>query len=399
MKEKISIILVNLVSVIDIFLIRVRNRKTRQSSNHMVLVRLDAIGDFVMWLDSAKEFRSAGGQKIILICNQACYDIAVSTGYFDEVVGVNYGKLRHTSQTGYRWSVHRLLKEVKADKAIQCTYSREIFSDMVMSAIAAREKITIDSPVINTSRWTYRLAQPIYQQIIKTPKEHMTEIRRNIIFTGEVLHRQLKSGVPRLATIVSAQDKVPEEDYYILFLGASETERMWPVERFVKIAEKLYEDSTYRKLKCCICGGRNELYLYEAFMQKCRHSDRIVNRMGNTSLLELIEIIRSAKFIITNDTSAVHFAAAVDTPAVCIWGPWEYGRFLPYDVENVEGRCLPQVCYHDMACRNCLLYQFQKTKECKTFITQKGIRHCLYEVSVEDVMEKIKNGEVSCGIS
>ena len=83
--------------------------------------------------------------------------------------------------------------------------------------------------------------------------------------------------------------------------------------------------------------------------------------MGQTSLPELIEIIRGAEFMVTNDTSAVHFAAAVNTQAFCIWGPWEYGRFLPYEVELTEGRNLPIVCYHDMKCRNCLLDGVDKT--------------------------------------
>lgn len=400
MKEKIAAFLVNLVSIVDIFLIRVRNRRERSGSNSgsIVLVRLDAIGDFIMWLDSAKEFRhcSGGKQKIILICNQVCYDIAESTGYFDQVIGLNYGKLRHTSQVGYRWSVHRILKGIRADQAVQCTYSREIFSDMVMSAVQAKEKVTIDSPGEISCRWTYRLAQPIYQQVISTPGVYMMEIRRNSLFTGKVLHRQIRPGIPELRPVAAAQGKVPEGNYYILFLGASETERMWPTERFAQVAEQLQEDVAYHSLKCCICGGRDEVYLYEKFLKQYPHADRVLNRVGNTSLLELIEVIRGAKFIITNDTSAVHFAAAVNTPAVCIWGPWEYGRFLPYDVETEQGRCLPQVCYHDMPCRNCLLYQFRKTNECKTHIEQKGIRYCLDQVQAEEVIRKVKCGEVSC---
>ena len=111
--------------------------------------------------------------------------------------------------------------------------------------------------------------------------------------------------------------------------------------------------------------------------------------MGETSLPELIEIIRKAEFIVTNDTSAVHFAAAVNTQAFCIWGPWEYGRFLPYKVEKMEDRKLPIVCYHEIECRNCLLDGRGKTGECMRFIQSKGIRRCLSEVTVDDVLEKI----------
>lgn len=394
-KRGLILILVAIVSVADLLIIRMRNRKADVHNKDMVLVRLDAIGDFVMWLDAAKEYGLGRNGKVILICNQVCSEIARNTGYFDEVIGVNYGKLRHTSRVKYRWSMHRLLKDVKADQAVQCTYSKEIFSDMVMSAVAANEKITIDSPETISSRWTYRIAGPIYQKVIATPREHVMEIHRNALFAGQVLNKEIRSGVPFIKEVETARSKVPTEQYFILFPGASEPERMWQIERFVELAGKLHESAEYGQLKCCLCGSKEEAYLGDLFTEKYAAKEMIINRMGQTSLPELIEIIRGAEFIVTNDTSAVHFAAAVNTQAFCIWGPWEYGRFLPYAVDIPENRRLPVVCYHETECRNCLLDGVDKTRECIQFIRENGIRKCLNAVTVDDVIEKI--GQMVCG--
>lgn len=388
-KKGIAAILVDMVSVMDLLIIRCRNRKDGPQNEDIILVRLDAIGDFVMWLDAAKEFRKNRKGKIILICNQICSEIAGNTGYFDEVIGLNYGKLRHTSQVQYRWSIHSYLKDVKAGRAIQCTYSKEIFSDMVMSAITANEKVTMDSPEEISTRWCYRIAGSIYQKVIVTPREHMMEISRNTLFAGQVLEKEIRSGVPSIREMKKAQGKVPADRYYVLFLGASEKERMWPVERYAELADRLNEKAQYEHLKCCLCGGKEEAYLADEFTEKYFSKEKIINRVGETSLPELIEIIRKAEFIVTNDTSAVHFAAAVNTQAFCIWGPWEYGRFLPYKVEKMEDRKLPIVCYHEIECRNCLLDGRGKTGECMRFIQSKGIRRCLSEVTVDDVLEKI----------
>lgn len=390
--KSMASILVDIVSVVDLLLIRMRNRTSGTQNKDIVLVRLDAIGDFVMWLDAAKEFRRSTDGRVILICNQVCSEIASNTGYFDEIIGVNYGKLRHTSQVKYRWSVHHLLKKIKANQAVQCTYSKEIFSDMVMSAVAANEKITIDSPETISSRWTYRLAGPIYQKVIVTPKAHVMEIHRNILFAGQVLNREIRSGVPLIKEVKTAQSKVPAKKYFILFPGASEPERMWQIDRFVELAMRLHESEEYRELSCCLCGGKEEAHLGNVFIDQYPMKEKVINRMGQTSLPELIEIIRGAEFMVTNDTSAVHFAAAVNTQAFCIWGPWEYGRFLPYEVELTEGRNLPIVCYHDMKCRNCLLDGVDKTAECRQYIREHGIRKCLDAVTVEDVMERIESG-------
>lgn len=388
-KKNMTSILVDIVSVVDILIIRMRNRKASVQNKDMVLVRLDAIGDFVMWLDTAKEFAQGRDGKLILVCNQVCSEIARNTGYFDEVIGVNYGKLRHTSQVKYRWSMHSLLKNVKADRAVQCTYSKEIFSDMVMSAVTAHEKITIDSPETISSRWTYRFVRPVYQKVIATPKEHMMEIHRNTLLAGQILNREIRSGVPFIKEVEAAQGKVPAERYFILFPGASEPERMWQIERFAELAARLHERMEYRNLKCCLCGGKEEAHLGAIFIDKYVPKEKIINMIGKTSLPELIEIIRGAEFIVTNDTSAVHFAAAVNTQAFCIWGPWEYGRFLPYAVEKAENRRLPIVCYHETECRNCLLDGTDKTAECSRFISAKGIRKCLDMVTVDDVIDKI----------
>ena len=142
-------------------------------------------------------------------------------------------------------------------------------------------------------------------------------------------------------------------------------------------------------MKCCLCGGNDEAYLGDLFLKKYSVQNNVINTVGKTSLLELIEIIRGAEFLITNDTSAVHFAAAVNTQAYCIWGPWEYGRFLPYVVEKNEGRKLPIVCYHEMECRNCLLDGTDKTQECKRFICENGIRKCINYILAEDVLNRI----------
>ncbi|MDE6386395.1 MAG: hypothetical protein K2L82_01160 [Lachnospiraceae bacterium] len=396
MKKGIESLLVAIVSLADLLIIRMRNRRSDVQSNDMVLVRLDAIGDFVMWLDAAKEFRQGLDGRVILICNQVCSEIARNTGYFDEIIGVNYGKLRHTSQVKYRWSMHRLLQGVHGGQAIQCTYSKEIFSDMVMSAVTAYEKITIDSPETITSRFTYRLAGPIYQKVVVTPRNHIMEIHRNALFTRQIVKREIQSGVPLFKEVETVRGKVPSDKYFVLFPGASEPERMWQIERFAELAERLHESAQYGQLKCCLCGGKEEAYLGEKFAKRYAPKEMLIDRMGETSLLELIEIIRGAEFIVTNDTSAVHFAAAVNTQAFCIWGPWEYGRFLPYEVELTEGRNLPVVCYHDTKCRNCLLDGVDKTAECRQYIREHGIRKCLDAVTVDDVMERIE--QKMCGI-
>lgn len=58
----------------------------------VLLVRQDAIGDFIMWLDTAKEFRQlfpAKKYKIILIGNASWCGLADEFPYWDQVLPID----------------------------------------------------------------------------------------------------------------------------------------------------------------------------------------------------------------------------------------------------------------------------------------------------------------------
>lgn len=376
---------VNVISLIDVIILKNKNRSTKHKKNGIVLVRLDAIGDFVMWLDAAKNLREDIEGELILICNKVCKDIAESTGYFDDVIALEYAKLRRTSKMKYRWSIYKKLEDLHAEKAIQFTYSKELFSDLVMSAIDADIKITIDSPEVIQKRRTYQMTKSIYQQIIDTPPQLLMECKRNNIFIKTLLNKEIMGQVPYLKPMNIKKEFFSQEPYFVLFPGASEKERMWPIERFAQIAKDITRATGW---KCVICGGTDEEYLFDKFAEIFLCNELLINNLGQTTLPELIEIIRHGKILISNDTSAVHFATATNTIAICIYGPWEYGRFLPYNVDNAQNRILPIVIFHNQKCENCMLKNLDKTKECKNFISRYGIRKCVYQVQTEDV-EKI----------
>ncbi len=58
----------------------------------VLLIRQDAIGDFILWLDTAKEYRKyfpPENYKIILVGNELWFDLAKELPFWDEVLPVN----------------------------------------------------------------------------------------------------------------------------------------------------------------------------------------------------------------------------------------------------------------------------------------------------------------------
>ena len=67
----------------------------------ILLIRLDAIGDFVMWLDTAKEYQKlypSDKYKILLAGNKIWCDLAVKLPYWDRVIPVDSKQFKAKSK-------------------------------------------------------------------------------------------------------------------------------------------------------------------------------------------------------------------------------------------------------------------------------------------------------------
>src|SRR5262249_24091552 len=81
---------------------------------------------------------------------------------------------------------------------------------------------------------------------------------------------------------------------------------------------------------------------------------------GQTSLRELVALIRRAAICVTNDSGAMHLAVALGRPVVSVFGPTDPRRIGPYGRPDAAVRseidCAPchlktlRQCPHDHAC-------------------------------------------------
>jgi ADP-heptose:LPS heptosyltransferase len=160
----------------------------------------------------------------------------------------------------------------------------------------------------------------------------MMELDRNAEFMSGLTGRRMRASLPRLPKQVAlAPELAVDVPYFVVFPGASRSGRRWPPEAFAALVERVAQK--YR-LMPVLCGSKAEVALCQSIID--RASVPAINRAGETSLLELAAMIRRAKLLISNETSAIHLAAAVGTRAICILGGGHYGRFMPYP-ESIEG--------------------------------------------------------------
>jgi ADP-heptose:LPS heptosyltransferase len=94
--------------------------------------------------------------------------------------------------------------------------------------------------------------------------------------------------------------------------------KRWPLDRFAKAALAVADETP---VEWTLVGSPSETALgaeLAAMMNgRCR------NRVGETSLTELMDVLAGSKLLLTNDTGTMHLAAALGTPVIAIFGSTE----------------------------------------------------------------------------
>ncbi len=145
----------------------------------------------------------------------------------------------------------------------------------------------------------------------------------------------IESRIYLTKTSIEIEHLTNPEDYIVLFPGAGTLDRVWSSGRFSDLCILL------RKItpsKILICGDSRDRASANDIV-KFSGIENIEDITGKTTLPQLVKLIGRSKLLISNESCAVHIAAAVGTKAVCISNGNHFGKFNPYPksmAENIE---------------------------------------------------------------
>jgi len=354
------------------------------SSSDIIILRLDAIGDFILFCDSAKEYKNLfPGQKIILLANHTWADLAIQLPYWDHVISINIYKFE--TNIFYRCKTIVNLRKNIYKKLIHPTFSRDyLVSDSIVQMINAELKIGFDGDYSNISKDEKRVSDNWYDDLIMSNDGLMMELNRNAAFLRSLGHENFKSSIPDISHILHEVNNPLEqaEDYFVIFPFASWYGKEWPIDKFVSLIAKLSERYA---MACVLCGGPNDVDSAQKIIGKS--TVNIIDYTGKTDLMSLAKIIQSSQLLVSNDTSAIHIAAAVCTKSVCILGGGHYGRFLPYVFDSDNKSCAPETVIYNMDCFGC-------NWNCPYIKDDRSSVPCINNIKVDSVLricEKLLN--------
>lgn len=347
----------------------------------IVLIKMDAIGDFIIWLDAAKKYKeiySRPNYSLTLMCSDLLAPVARMMPYWDNVVSINkndFTKICNIKKLiGYRFTKISSLHANVVEGVIHPTHSREFETgDALVRAINAHWKVGSLGDTNLTTKFIKTLGDRFYTNLIEISDNNRLELAKNVKFLNEMTASEEEWSIPELKLDqVKISFKTPNS-YFVLFPGASATYRCWPRKCFAEICRHIYNKY---KFVCVICGSSDETDIAEDIVNQSGDIE-VINLVGKTELLDVFKIVERAKFLIGNETSGPLIAMAMHTPSVCILGGGDFGRFAP--IPNDMGlRHVPKCVYNIMECYKC-------NWECKFGATLNGCFPCIENVTVEEV--------------
>jgi ADP-heptose:LPS heptosyltransferase len=369
-----------LIYLFDALLLLIPKKRLTGNRQKLLVIKLDAIGDFILWLDFAKGLRElypTATYEITLLANQAWADFATRIPLFDQILPVV--RMRFILNPVYRFRILLYIRRQGFDLVIDPSFSREFqFSPAVVRASGARERLAPAGDEGNQRHRQKKISDNWYTRLFPSSSISLMEMQRNAEFLRALGHKDFKARLP-----IYMPHSVPplntKSPYYVIFPGAGWINRQWPTGSFAELAALIHKATGWHGV---ICGSPGEKRIARRLQEMT--DAPLEDLTGQTTLDELAAIIAAARFLVGNETSAVHLAAAVSTPVVCILGGGHFGRFLPYQPEEeTEDQPLPITVWHGMDCFNCNWY-------CIYPIDGAQSVPCIANIEVEDVWNKIQ---------
>lgn len=159
---------------------------------------------------------------------------------------------------------------------------------------------------------------------------------------------------------ISNQDKI-----VAIHPGARQEYIRWQKEGFAEVANNLIEEYHFKIL---LVGDDSEGHLVEDILRLIKNKKKVIPT-ENTTLTQLVSLLKRCNFFIGNSTGPMHMAAALNIPVVAIfgcinpldnykrWGPWGNGHIVVSKDLNCPD-CHPSDC---------------KTFDCMRLITPKEV--------------------------
>lgn len=289
----------------------------------ILIIKLDAIGDYVLFRNFLSEIKN-DGYNITFLGNIKVKDLAegLDKTVVDRFIWFDTKRRKNIF---YLFKIYlKLIK--KFNIVIQASFSRYFIGDFLVKISRSKFKIGFNGDNNNISEKYKKITDKWYNKLINIGKKNVFEFYKNRELFNNILNKEIQIKKPFIdKTIINSNKISLPNNFVVLFPGSSADKRKWPKDNFIKISEYLINNYGFNII---VCGSDEDKISFE--------NEKFFDMTGETNLMQLVYIISKSELIISNDTSGAHIGAALDIPVIVLSQFNHYSRFFPYPSEISE---------------------------------------------------------------
>ncbi len=357
-----------------------------QSESHfkkrVLILRKDTLGDYIIFYPTLKCYRKAyEDAEITLVVSKLFQSLRPLLKDFENIIW--YDAKKFSDNVFYRRRFLIDLKKRGYDIAVQPTFSRETMGDFMMKLTKALVIIGVNGDCTASLESEKLKNNSIYTKLITVPEEIVTEIDKNVYIAEKIIGQKADVCFPTIdinlfsdneAKKIMEKYKIIPKSYVVIVPGSGTTFKIWPIEKFAKIADYFVE----KEITPVFCGSKGEKKLIRDVLGKMDFKNKAIDISGETDLPTIIHLLKQSIFYFGSDTGITHLAAAIEVPTICVIGGGHFGRFFPYG--NLEKNRI--VFDKNMKCKN-------DNWACSKNLKLGESAPCVKNIRVEDVEKEI----------
>jgi heptosyltransferase-2 len=138
--------------------------------------------------------------------------------------------------------------------------------------------------------------------------------------------------------------------------------KRWPSDRVGRVITRLWQQ---RGIRAVLVGAGGDREAGRAIESSVPPDVNLVNLIGRTDLRLLMGVIHACRAFVSNDSGAMHLAAALGVPVTAIFGPTNERATAPLGDHDV--------LLHPVFCRPCMLRECPIDHRCMTRISEEDV--------------------------
>ncbi len=344
-------------------------RKKKISKPKRVLfTQLWGVGETVCTLPAVKALKEKLNLKVDVLATSRNKDVYESSGLVDRVI---------VSKLGFFPIIGLFIKYFKRYDLV-VDFEEYLNISSIMAFFIGKQRVGFSHGIRS---WLYNKTA-FYED-----NKHCSEA-----FFDLVRLMGVKAGFKELVKLkTSAQDKKTVDSFLKknklkrvvgMVPGAAESckARMWPKERFAKLADKI---SDKYKVDIVFIGSKEERKLVNEIQAMMKNKS--FNAAGLFPWKQTFYLLEKCALVVSNDTGPMHAAAAMGTKTIGFFGPNLPERFGPYGKKNI-GIYKGKICRYSP----CINVHKGQVPDCRFSRRSSEYQKCMKEIVVEDVFKHVK---------